>query len=56
MAQAARDYLAIPSSEADIERLFSLGRGYFKDTALFDGYGYDVDPGFIKGCFESDRG
>jgi hypothetical protein len=26
MAQAARDYLAIPSSEADIERLFSLGR------------------------------
>ena len=26
MAQAARDYLAIPSSEVDIERLFSLGR------------------------------
>jgi hypothetical protein len=26
MAQAARYYLAIPSSEADIERLFSLGR------------------------------
>jgi hypothetical protein len=26
MAQAARDYLAIPSSEADIKRLFSLGR------------------------------
>ena len=26
MAQAARDYLAIPSSEADIECLFSLGR------------------------------
>jgi hAT family protein len=26
MAQAARDYLAIPSSEADIERLFSLRR------------------------------
>ena len=26
MAQAACDYFAIPSSEADIERLFSLGR------------------------------
>jgi hypothetical protein len=26
MAQAARDYLVIPASEVDIERLFSLGR------------------------------
>jgi hypothetical protein len=26
MAQAARDYLAIPAFEVDIERLFSLGR------------------------------
>jgi hypothetical protein len=26
IAQAARDYLAIPALEVDIERLFSLGR------------------------------
>ena len=26
MAAAARDYLAIPSSEVDIERLFNVGR------------------------------
>jgi hypothetical protein len=26
MAAAARDYLAIPASEVDIERLFSIGR------------------------------
>ncbi len=26
MAQAARDYLPIPSSEVDIERLFNVGR------------------------------
>jgi hypothetical protein len=26
MAQAARDYIAIPASEVDVERLFNVGR------------------------------
>jgi len=26
MAQAARDYLCVPASEVDIERLFNVGR------------------------------
>jgi hypothetical protein len=26
MAQAAQDYLAIPASEVDVERLFNVGR------------------------------
>ena len=26
MAQAARDYLPIPASEVDVERLFNIGR------------------------------
>ena len=51
MAQAARDYLRR-------KRILNVWprTGYFRDTALSDGYGYDADPDFIEGCFESDGG